>query len=139
MVNGVPELQPSGRILIVEGGDVRARIVQHFALHGWQVRESATLQDAIAAAQADQPHVIVTALVLPDTSGFGFARALRVVIDHDVLVLAIASDPDAPLDDARRAGFDAVFEMPLDLDQLEVAARAGDEHRRTQKMPRLRD
>ena len=137
MVNGVPDILPSGRILIVEAGDVRAKIAHHFEDHGWQVRESATLHDAIDAAQAEQPHVIVTALVLPDTAGFGFARSLRVVIDHDVLVLAFASDPDSALDEARRAGFDAVFAAPLDLDQLELAARGSDEHRRTGKMPRL--
>ena len=137
MVNAVPDLQFIGRVLIVEGCDVRARIVEYFKLHGWDVRESATLHDAIAAAQAEQPHVIVTALSLPDVSGFGFARSLRVVVDHDLLVLAISDDPTAALDEARRAGFDAVFEAPLDLEQLERAACAGDEHRRTVKMPRL--
>ena len=139
MVGGVPVLASSGRVLIVEAGDLRARIVDHFQDHGWEVRESATLREAIDAAQADQPHVIVTALALPDTAGFGFARSLRVVIEHDVLVLAIANDPDATLDDARRAGFDAVFSAPLDIVQLEIAARASDEHRRTGKMPRLDD
>jgi CheY-like chemotaxis protein len=135
----VTEINPTGRVLIVEAGDVRARIADHFKGHGWHVRESATLHEAIAAAQAEQPHVVVTALALPDVTGFGFARSLRVVIEHDVLVLAITLDPDAAIEQARGAGFDAVFAAPLDLDQLERAAQARDEHRRTSKMARLDD
>ncbi len=133
----MPDTLFTGRVLIVEGGDLRARIVEHFKSHGWDVRESATLHDAIAAAQLGQPHVVVTALALPDVSGFGFARALRVVVDHDVLVIAFSGDPESPIDEARGAGFDAVFGAPIDLDQIQLAASAGDEHRRTVKMPRL--
>lgn len=135
----MPDEQFTGRVLIVEAGDIRARIVDHFARRGWQVRESATLHGAIGIAQTDQPHVVVIALALPDVTGFGFARALRLVVEHDVLMLAIAGDPAASLDEARSAGFDAVFPAPLDLVQLEVVASAGDEHRRTVKMPKLRD
>lgn len=137
MVTVVSDTVSIGRVLIVEGGDVRARIADHFKGHGWEVRESASLGEAIVAAQTEQPNVVVTALSLPDVAGFGFARSLRVVIEHDVLVLAITVDPDAAVDEARRAGFDAVFGAPLDLEQLERAASAGDDHRRTVRMPRL--
>lgn len=133
-MDGTPSV---GRVLVVEAGDLRGRIVDRFKGDGWEVRESGSLREAISAAQTEQPHVVVIALVLPDASGLGLARSLRVVVEHDLLVLAISDDAHAASAEAREAGFDAVFGAPLDLDQLVRAASAIDEHRRTVKMPRL--
>lgn len=131
-------LSSSLRIVLVEA-DAETRATTAVALRGrgWQVSEAQDVRGAIDAAQALQPHVILTAVHLVDAHENHFVRSFRSVVDHDILVVGMTGA-------ARGApGFDALMEKPIDLDQFERlvgdrAARDPSEHgKATVKMPRL--
>ena len=110
---------PNGRILIVGAGD--GEVARYFESRGWNVLESPSVRTAIDAALFSQPDVVVASLVLPDVTGYTFVRSFRSVVDHDLVVIGLA-DARSPTGETAGAGFDAIFEGPLDLPALEVAA-----------------
>lgn len=134
---GMLSAVPTKRILIVEGSDFRFELAEHFQTLGWRVSDRKNLKAAIDAALSDQPHVIVTDLALEDTHGYQFARSLRSVVDHDVLVIGLSGIGEEANEEARRSGFDAVFAKPIDVARLQYAVEASDEMKLTTKLPRL--
>jgi DNA-binding response OmpR family regulator len=130
----VPRQGAPGRILIVEHDTTDGAIARHFEALGWDVVQSATVREAIDAAMRVPPDVVIVSLDLPDVAGHQLARSFRSIVDHDIVVIAL-SHASASTADVLRAGFDAVFDEPYDLDQL--ARAAANEHKLTAKMPRL--
>ena len=102
-----------------------------FQARGWGVETAPDLRSAIDKAMRQQPHVIVTELLLPDVQGFQFARALRSAVDDDVQIVALTRAAADVREQARHEGFDLAFAKPLDIDEL-------DRHvRKTTRMPKL--
>lgn len=110
----------SHRILLVDGNaELRRATADALRRRGWDVRDvSDDVRVAIDAAQLHQPHVIITELELAGVTGMHFGRSLRSVVEHDVRLIAGTSAPSSLHEQARQAGFDAVFAKPLDLDAV---------------------
>lgn len=111
-------------VLVVDDDEVSRRVTALvFEARGWTVDTAYDLRSAIDAAMRHQPQLIVTELLLPDVHSLQFARSLRTVVDHDVVVVALTRATAETLDQARRDGFDVAFCKPLDIDDLERHVR----------------
>lgn len=130
------------RVLIVDDDEVsRGVTALVFQVRGWIVGTAADLKSAVDAAVAQQPHVIVSELLLPDVQSFQFSRALRSAVDHDVQVVALTRAQAGVFAQARRDGFDLVFGKPPDASAASQGEGFVDEierHvRRTTRMRKL--
>ena len=101
------------RVLIVDDDEVsRGVTALVFQVRGWTVGTAGDLRAAVDAAVQQQPHVIVSELLLPDVQSFQFSRALRSAVDHDIQVVALTRAQPEVFEQARRDGFDLVFGKP---------------------------
>jgi len=83
---------------------------------GFAVITAATGHEALSSAAANRPDLIVMDLNLPDFSGCDVARTLRAnpATVHLPLIAATGYSQPQRLDEARKAGFDAVIVKPCD-------------------------
>jgi CheY-like chemotaxis protein len=120
------------RVLIVDDDEVSCRVTAVlFQARGWNVETACDLSSAIDVAMRQQPHVIVTELLLPDVQSLQFVRALRSAVEHDTQIVALTRAGSELFDQARRDGFDLTFSKPLDIDEVERHVR------RTTRMHKL--
>jgi two-component system cell cycle response regulator DivK len=83
---------------------------------GYGVFTAADGQEAIRIAAAERPNIVILDLDLPGISGYEAARRLR----HESgtaaipLIAATGYSHGSAIDEARRAGFDAVLIKPCD-------------------------
>lgn len=86
---------------------------------GHEVRSAVSGKDAIQAATAMTPHLLITDWLLKDgTDGLGLARSLR-QDRPDLGVIFITGMPQRELqDEVAKLGDAHIFEKPLDLDRL---------------------
>lgn len=105
-------------MLIIESDDVlRRTTTRQFQALKWNVISAHDLKSGLELAIRYQPSVIISDLALPDAAGYGFARTLRTLIDHDIRVVGMTTDPENLCAEVRAAGFDLVFAKPLDVAQ----------------------
>jgi signal transduction histidine kinase/ActR/RegA family two-component response regulator len=109
------------RILIVEDNDdVRETLRVALGAHGHRVRAVANGADALAAAAADPPDVVLLDLGLPDMSGHEVARHLRHDMHGAGLHIVALTGYGQPSDErrARDAGCDLHVRKPIDPSEL---------------------
>ena len=94
-----------------------------FEARGWGVATAEDLRSAIDMAMREQPHVIVTELLLPDVQSLQFSRALRSAVEHDIQLVALTRAGAEVFEQARREGFDLAFAKPLDIDEIDRHVR----------------
>jgi CheY-like chemotaxis protein len=112
-----PHYTAAGRpsILIVDDyADARDVWATVLGIEGFEVQTAGTGEEALNAALAAPPSLIVLDLSLPGLSGIDVARALRARDEtHDVPLVALTGCADQDeLDVARAAGFDAILSKP---------------------------
>ena len=131
-------------VLVDEDDDLRRTMCDSFRLHGWGVSEARNLRSAIDAALTAQPHVIVTELLLPGAREYHFVRALRSSVEHDLVIVGVTRSSPNKFADAKLAGFDMVFEKPIDIAHVHrsiiasIPPEIAMETRATAQMPRVR-
>ena len=119
-VNELP-LDDRKRMLVIDESDLARRaLVEFFRERDWHVASANAALVALDLALKQQPHVIVTELVLPDVEGYHFIRTLRAAIVDDVRVIAATSISETMFSRARGAGVDLVLPKPLDLGIVEA-------------------
>ncbi len=104
------------RILVVEDHeDGREMLVTSLRLQGHEVLEAATGREAIEAASAHAPEVVLVDIGLPDVEGYEVGREVRRVLGDGVRLVALTGYGQ-PADRARSeaAGFDAHLVKPVD-------------------------
>src|ERR1041385_4412873 len=107
------------RVLVIDDNpDQRDALAGELMRRGWIVETASNARAGLDCASKCQPDVVLTELTLPDTRGFHFARALRSLIDHDVVLVGVTRLPLDQHDSARAAGFDEVHAKPIDLETL---------------------
>src|SRR4051812_32938239 len=92
-------------------------------LHGLEVRVATTGRDALAIADEFNPVLILCDLMLPDTTGFDVAQALRARRETNALLIAMLTATSADSlrefeDHARTRGIDLCLSKPLTNDTL---------------------
>ena len=87
---------------------------------GFDVITAVNGNEAVEAATAQKPDVIVMDLELPGISGFEAARRLRGMPETAAIPLIAATGYShrSQLDEARQAGFDVILVKPCDPGEL---------------------
>src|SRR6516225_3896337 len=109
------------RILVVDDNvDAAESLAVLLRLDGHEVRVASDGPEALAAAQADPPEMVVLDLGMPGMDGFEVARRLR-LLPGTKGTLLVAMTGWAQEDDRRRcyeAGFDGHLPKPVEWDAL---------------------
>jgi signal transduction histidine kinase len=116
----------SGRILIVDD-DEAARYVKSRLLRcqGYAVSEASLGRDALAVAAAEEPHLTLLDVKLPDLSGIEVCREIKsrfphVIVLHTLSAFAGVADRTRTLD----GGADSYLVEPIEPDELIATVNA---------------
>lgn len=116
------------KILLVEDhpglAEISCRLLRD--LHGHDVHLAPTGAQALEAASAEVPDLVLIDLNLPDMSGYDIARQLRKdpSFDRTVLVAVTGFGNIVDPEFAKEVGIDAHFRKPMDFEVLEELKRA---------------
>lgn len=109
------------RVLVVEDEpDTRELVAAILQRLGAQVLAFADAEDALAAFDSFEPHVLVSDLALPRVDGWEMIRRVRATTRGRTLP-AMALSANASLEDAGRAldaGFDVHLAKPISREEL---------------------
>jgi DNA-binding response OmpR family regulator len=106
-------------VLLVDDDEAaRDRLTRELYARGWNVIVATDVRTAVERAGDEQPFAIISELVLPDARGYNFARTLKTMVEHDVVVIGVTKVDARQFDDALKAGFDATFAKPVDIEML---------------------
>lgn len=112
-------MTPVRRLLLVDDNDdQRSSLADALRARGWEVEVAHRGQRGLELAARSKPDVVISELILPDTCGFRYARAVREVVEHELFVIAVTRVPPELHGRALRSGFDHVQPKPLDVDDL---------------------
>lgn len=117
---------PDGRplVLLVEDElDIRRFVRGALERDGAEVIEAGTVKDALAAAGARAPQLVILDLGLPDRDGMQFIREFRVWSSRPLLVLSARSEEQAKIA-ALDAGADDFLVKPFSVGELQARLRA---------------
>lgn len=116
------------RCLVVEDNIDAARMLElGLRLEGHDVRLAFDGRDAVGAAEAFRPQVVVMDIGLPRMNGYEAARAIRQLPGlEDVQMIAVTGYGQlADFEKSRSAGFDSHLVKPVELDMLLRTVAAG--------------
>jgi CheY-like chemotaxis protein len=109
------------RILLVEDNEtIRNAFAILLEENGYLVVHAGTGQEALAAAHAENPHLILMDLGLPDLNGLDVTRSLRAdPVTHQIPIVALTGRA-LETDEAacRAAGCSGYLAKPIDTAQL---------------------
>jgi two-component system response regulator RegA len=122
-----PELARS--VLLVDDDEVfRQRLARAFRDRGWEVREAADLDAALAAAEEETPEHVVVDLRLPDGSGLEAVRRLKALDETTSIVVLTGYGSIATGLDALRLGAAHYLTKPADVDEVIAGFARGGGH-----------
>jgi len=114
----------AGRVLIVDDEEaIRRSLARALTVRNYLVQEAADGPDAVAAATASEPDLIVLDLNLPTMDGLTVTREIRARSSVPILVLSVReeeADKVAALD----LGADDYLTKPFGIDELLARVRA---------------
>lgn len=111
------------RALVAEDDPgIRRLIVGMLELDGYDVREAADGDEALAIAGDWHPDALVIDVMMPGTDGLTAVRQLREGGDESAVV--VMSAKDGIEDEAREAGADDFVAKPFELADLSARTRA---------------
>ena len=115
-----------GRILIVDDDEaaryVKSRVLQR---HGYTVSEASLGRDALALAAAEEPHLTLLDVKLPDLSGIEVCREIKSRFPN-IIVLQTSAAFTGVADRARAldGGADSYLVEPIEPDELIATVNA---------------
>lgn len=115
-----------GYVLVADSdAKCRAKVVRLFERLGYETREAASAEAALAAATEERPALVVLEVNLPDLSGYEVCRELRDTLGEGLPILFVSEDRTEPFD--RVAGLllgaDDYLVKPFAPDELLARAR----------------
>jgi len=111
-------------LLIDDNDDQRSTLADALRERGWRVETARSGRIGLDVASRSQPSIVLTELILPDVRGFHYADALRGMVSHEMLVIALTRVSEQLHERARKAGFDYVQPKPVDVDELHQRMRS---------------
>lgn len=109
-------------VLVDDEPSAREVVAATLRRFGAEVRAVARAADALEALEADPPHVLVSDIAMPETSGYDLIRSVRAHRDPRVAELpALALTAYASVQDRREAtaaGFDRHLPKPVEANAL---------------------
>lgn len=107
------------RLLLLDAHlDESRELASQLRSRGWDVMHAATARAAFEMMPCLRPAAVITELTLPDAHGLHVARALRSMVEHDIVVIALTRLTDQLGERALAAGFDHVARKPAHVDVL---------------------
>lgn len=129
---------PKNRILVVEDdADTRFALALLFEMEGFEVDVAGDGEEAYSSAINHQPDVIVTDINMPRVSGIDLINKVK----HDerlrhIPIVAMSAVERAQLSRAQELGAVAVYQKPVEYDQLfTVIARVMSSRRNRVRKP----
>lgn len=95
-------------------------LVDHYDAQGWRVRDAATTREAIDIALEQQPDVMIVEFNMPQVDPRHLFRTLRSSVDHDVIIVGVATPSPLLAEQARQASADVVLPKPIDLNAIDA-------------------
>ena len=109
---------PGRPILVVDDDDVMCDMIAASLLHaGYSVRTAANGLDALLAAEAIEPSLVILDMHMPVMNGWEFAEELK-TLGRDPPVLVITGATPDPATAAKQVDADDFLRKPFDLDDL---------------------
>ena len=109
-------LARGSQLLVVDPNEMTRRLVMdHYDAQGWHVRDAATTREAIDLALEQQPDVMIVEFNMPNVDPRHLFRTLRSSVEHDVVIVGLATPSPSLLEQVRHASADAVLSKPIDL------------------------
>ena len=105
-------------LIIDDNDDQRTALATALRQRGWHVDSARTARLGLDLAARSAPDVVLTELILPDTRGYQFARALKNTVEGEVRVIALTRLPKQLHAHALAEGFDHVEAKPVDVEVL---------------------
>lgn len=96
-------------------------------VHGFDITEAASGEDALLAVVNEQPDVIILDLGLPDTSGLEVTRRIREWSQVPIIILSVL-DQDSDKIEALDAGADDYVTKPFSVGELMARLRVALRH-----------
>jgi two-component system response regulator RegA len=123
-MSGPPD--PASSVLIVEDDErLRARVARALRERGYETREAADYESAIASAREDSPEYMLVDLRIPGGgSGLDVVRDVKAIDASTVVVVLTGYGSIATAVEAVRLGAAEYLTKPADVDQI-VAAFKG--------------
>ena len=111
------------RALVAEDDPgVRRLIASLLEMDGWEVREAADGDEAVAMAEDWHPDAVVIDVMMPGTDGLAALRQLR--DDEEDCAVVVVSGKAGAEQDAMDAGADDFVAKPFDPEDLSARTRA---------------
>jgi PAS domain S-box-containing protein len=110
----------STRVLLVEDNPLTRKMLRvTLESDGYRVLEAADGRAALAAAEREQPALVLQDLILPDMNGFELVRQLRALLGPTLPILALSGFLNR-VEDARSAdaGFSQLLVKPIEPSRL---------------------
>lgn len=106
-------------VLLVDDDEAaRDELSRELCARGWNVIVASDVRTAVERAGDEQPFAIISELMLPDARGYNFARTLKTMVEHDVVVIGVTQVDAREFEGALKAGFDVALEKPVDIETL---------------------
>jgi DNA-binding response OmpR family regulator len=113
------------RILLVEDDeDIGAELVQALTSYGYGALLARSGREALSAATAEQPDLVLLDLGLPDIDGVALCRRLRIVAPDGIIVVLTARTAELDVVVTLDAGADDYLMKPFRLTELMARLRA---------------
>jgi CheY-like chemotaxis protein len=114
-------LARGSQLLVVDPNEeTRRMVVDHYDAQGWRVREAATTRDAIDVALEQQPDVMIVEFYMPQVEARHLFRTLRSSVEHDVVIVGLATPSPLLAEQTRHSSADVVLAKPIDLNAIDA-------------------
>jgi CheY-like chemotaxis protein len=120
MIDKENQKERGRRILVVEDfDDNRYLLSRLLEMDGFQIKAVANGAEALEAIGQQLPDLVLTDLIMPQVGGLELIRRLKQDKDTSSIPVIVFSAVDTGiLDEARDVGASAIFQKPIDYDEL---------------------
>lgn len=120
-----PEPGATHKILVVDDEPAIAELVRTaLSYEGFEVRQAGAAMEALSAAEAFRPDLIVLDVMLPDIDGFEVVRRLRTMARPIPVIFLTAKDATEDKVRGLTLGADDYLTKPFSLEELLARVRA---------------